>query len=210
MSALSSRTLNGQERDRLARTRLLGVASIVGPLLLFGSSVAFVSGGGMNQDELGGALLVYAMTALILVIGGLARAIQETSPRTSVALLVLGVIGCAGGIGFGIDSIHAALPGGAGLEDANSSAGAIALFLPGMLFPFSFAWLGVALARADVRPRSTGPLLVVAAVLFPIANVPDIEILAVIADAMFVVALAPLGLLLLRGQHEGSPSPGTS
>jgi hypothetical protein len=182
----------------LAQMRLFAGAMILGPLLLLGSSVAFAAGGGLNEDELGGALLVYAFVALTVVAFGIARAVERALPRASAALLAFAVLGCGAGVGFGIDSIHAGLPGGTGLEDADSAAGALALFVPGAIFPLSFAALGVALWRARVSPRASGPLLVAASLLFPIANIPDSEAIAVTANALFVVALWPLGISWLR------------
>jgi hypothetical protein len=182
----------------LAQMRLFAGAMLLGPLLLLGSSVAFAAGGGLNEDELGGALLVYAFVAMTVVAIGIARAVERALPRASAALLAFAVLGCGGGIGFGIDSIHAALPGGTGLEDADSAAATLALFVPGAIFPLSFAALGVALWRARVSPRASGPLLVAASLLFPVANIPDSEAIAVTANALFVVALWPLGITWLR------------
>lgn len=182
----------------LAQMRLFAGAMILGPLLLLGSSVAFAAGGGLNEDELGGALLVYAFVALTVVAIGIARAVERALPRASAALLAFAVLGCGAGVGFGIDSIHAGLPGGTGLEDADSAAATLALFVPGAIFPLSFAALGVALWRARVSPRPSGPLLVAASLLFPIANIPDSEAIAVTANALFVVALWPLGITWLR------------
>jgi hypothetical protein len=182
----------------LAQMRLFAAAMILGPVLLLGSSVAFAAGGGLNEDELGGALLVYAFVALTVVAIGIARAVEPALPRASAALLAFAVLGCGAGVGFGVDSIHAGLPGGTGLEDADSAAGTLALMVPGAIFPLSFAALGLALWRARVSPRASGPLLVTASLLFPIANVPDSEAIAVAANALFVVALWPLGMTWLR------------
>jgi hypothetical protein len=182
----------------LAQMRLFAGAMIVGPVLLLASSVAFAAGGGLNEDELGGALLVYAFVALTVVAIGIARAVEPALPRASAALLAFAVLGCGAGVGFGIDSIHAALPGGTGLEDADSAAATLALLVPGAIFPLSFAALGVALWRARVSPRASGPLLVAASLLFPIANIPDSAAIAVTANALFVVALWPLGITWLR------------
>ena len=181
-----------------AHRRLFAGAMILGPVLLLGSSVAYVAGGGLSNDELGGALQVYAFVALTVVAIGIARAVERALPRASAALLAFGVLGCGAGVGFGIDSIHAGLPGGTGLEDADSAAATLALFLPGAIFPLSFAALGVALWRARVAPTASGPVLVAASLLFPIANIPDSEALAVTANALFVVALWPLGITWLR------------
>jgi hypothetical protein len=204
-----------------AHRRLFAAAMILGPVLLLASSVAFAAGDGLNKDELGGALLVYAFVALTLVTIGIARAVEPALPRASAALLAFAVLGCGAGVGFGIESIHAALPGGTSLEDADSAAGTLALFLPGAIFPLSFAALGVALWRARVSPRASGPLLVAAGLLFPVANIPDSEAIAITANALFVVALWPLGITWLRqpsiiigreariesGSNEGSARP---
>jgi hypothetical protein len=187
-----------KERARLPHPRLFAGATILGPALLLGSSIAFAAGGGLNQDELGGALLVYAFIAMTVVAIAIARAVEPALPRASAALLAFAVLGCAGGVGFGVDSIHAALPGGSSLEDADSVAATLALFVPGAIFPLSFAALGVALWRARVSPTPSGPLLVAASLLFPVANVPDSEAIAVAANALFVVALWPVGITWLR------------
>ena len=187
-----------EERVGLAHVRLFAGAMILGPVLLLGSSVAFAAGGGPNKDELGGALLVYAFVAMTVVAIAITRAVEREMPRASAALLAFAVLGCGAGVGFGIDSIHAALPGGTGLEDADSAAATLALLVPGAIFPLSFAALGVALWRAGVSPRPSGPLLVAASVLFPVGNISDSEAIAVTANALFVVALWPLGITWLR------------
>jgi hypothetical protein len=182
----------------LAQLRLFAGATLLAPALLFGSAIAFAAGGGVNKDELGGALLVYAFVAMTVVAIGIARAVEPALPRASAALLAFAVLGCGGGVGFGIDSIHAALPGGTGLEDADSAAGGLALLVPGAIFPLSFAALGVALWRAGVAPKASGPLLVAAGLMFPVANVPENDALPVVANALFAVALWPLGITWLR------------
>jgi len=186
-----------ERQARHAQAKLFAGAATLGPVLLLASSIAFAAGGGLNKDELGGALLVLAFAALTIVAIGVVRALEPALPRASAALLAFAVLGCAGGVGFGIDSIHAGLPGGSTLEDADSAA-TLALFVPGAIFPLSFAALGVALWRARATPAASGPLLVAAGLLFPIANVPDSEAIAVTANALFVAALWPLAITWLR------------
>ena len=187
-----------KEAVGLAHMRLFAGAMILGPVLLLGSAVAYAAGGGLNADELGGALQVYAFVALAVVAIGIARAVEQALPRASAALLAFAVLGCGAGLGFGVDSIHAGLPGGTGLEEAESTAGTLALFVPGAIFPLSFAALGIALWRARVTPKASGPLLVAAGLLFPIGNIPDSAAIAGTANALFVVALWPLGITWLR------------
>ena len=87
-------------------TRIAGVALIAGPLLLLASTIAYVTqGDGMNDGELGGAIQVWAMIGLALGGIGLARSLEPHAPRAAAVITVLVVIGAAGGVGYGIDSI---------------------------------------------------------------------------------------------------------
>jgi hypothetical protein len=49
-----------------------------------------------------------------------------------------------------------------------------------------------------VSPTPSGPVLVAASLLFPVANIPDSDALAIAANALFMVALWPLGITWLR------------
>jgi hypothetical protein len=69
-----------EQQVGLAHGRLFAGATILGPALLLGSSVAFAAGGGLNKDELGGALLVYAFVAMTVVAIGIARAVERAYP----------------------------------------------------------------------------------------------------------------------------------
>lgn len=198
----------GTPGSQSTRWRLFGAAMVAGPALLVASFVAFVtSDGGLNADELGGVLLVYAFVGLLVAAVGIVRCLEGSFPRAAALVLALAAVGCAGGVGFGIDSIHAGVPGGVGLEDTDSAAGSLALFVPGVVFPVSFVALGVALWKARIRPVGSGPMLAVAAVLFPLGNIGDIEAIAVVSAVMFAVALVPLGSAWLR---RGEPASGAT
>lgn len=185
--------------------RLFGGAMIVAPLLLIASTVAYTISGGFNGNEIGGMVQIYAFTAWFLVVIGLERILQAPYPRAAVALTVLGALGVAGGIAYGVDSMHVAEFGMSAEEIG--WAGPLALNLPGILFPIAHIGFGIALLRANVQPRWSGALLVVAAVLFPASRIPSVEALAVVADGLFIVALAPLGWKIVQGRVSVSSSP---
>jgi hypothetical protein len=63
-------------------SKLFAGAMIVGPVLLLGSAVAFAAGGGLNEDELGGALLVYAFALFVVALWPLGITWLR-QPRTS-------------------------------------------------------------------------------------------------------------------------------
>jgi hypothetical protein len=177
--------------------RLLGAALIGAPTLLFASTLASAVGGGLNADHTGGALQVYAFAAWSLVVVGLTRIIEGPLPRAAAALLAIGALGVAGGVANGLDSIQFAETGVTS-EDAGA-AGVFALNITGALFPLAMLGLGVALVRARVEPRWSGFALAAAAILFPVSRISSNELLALAADAVFLVALAPLGWAILQG-----------
>ena len=175
------------------------------PIVLLASTVAYTVGDGLNGDHAGGTIQVYAMALWFLVVIGLTRILEAPSPRTATVLMLVGALGVAGGVAYGLDSIHVAETG-ATAEDAGT-AGVLALQIPGALFPLANLGLGIALVRANVEPRWSGFVLALAAILFPASRIPSIEALAIVADALFVVALAPLGWALLQGRD---PMPSTA
>jgi hypothetical protein len=177
-------------------TRLLQPAMVVAPLLLLASSIAYAVGGGSGEDQTGGAIQVYAATAFVFVVIGLARATEGAFPRAATALTLVGVLGAVGGATFGITSIANALSGSR-LQDVESAQIYVGLLLPGVIFPVALIGFGVALFRAGIGPRASGPLLVLGAILFPLARINAIELLAVAGDLVLVAALVPLGLATL-------------
>lgn len=185
------------------RARLLGAAAIAAPVLLLASTLAYIAGGdGMNDGEAGGAIQVWAMIAYAVVVVGLARLLATESPGLADVLLVAGLAGTAGGVGYGIDSIQAALVSGESLQEMESAAASLALQVPGILFPLGLAALGFALLRADLVNRFTGAGLVVGALLFPASRIPDVEALAVVADVVLLAALVPFGWSLVRAAGD--------
>jgi hypothetical protein len=196
----------------LAYPRLTGAATVAAPVLLLGSTISYVSAGkGMNDGEAGGTIQVWAMIAFALVTVSLARLLERAAPRAAATLSVVGLIGAAGGVGYGIDSIQAAIFDTGSIQETDSAVAPLALQLPGVLFPLSLIGLGVMLARTGTVAPWSGWTLAAGALLFPLSRIPDVEALAVAADALLVIALVPLGLQMIRGAVSGQlPSDGRS
>jgi hypothetical protein len=199
------------------QTQVLGGALIAAPLLLLASTAAFAveAGDRINRGTVGGAILVYAMAAFALAVLALTQRFAHIYPRAAVGLLVTGVAGCAAGAGFGVDSIHAALPGGGPLEDIGDTAGLLAIFPPGAVFPFTVIAIGIALLRAEPALRRQAIALMLAGIVFPVSRVLDVLPLAILADFGFVAAMVPLGLSALRARPSmrhtaGVNAPGTA
>ena len=182
---------------------IAGTAAIVGPLLLLGSTIAYVlAGDGMNEGELGGAIQVWAFAAIAIGGIGLARSLEPHAPRTAALASVLVVIGAAGGVAYGIDSIQVAVFGSESIQETDSAAAPFALQIPGVLFPLGMVVLGVTLARTAATNRALGVLLAIGAVLFPVSRIPDVPALAILSDALLLVGLGGLGLALLARRQD--------
>jgi hypothetical protein len=199
------------------QTQVLGGALIAAPLLLLASTAAFAveAGAAINRGTVGGAILVYAMAAFALAMVALTQRFAHIYPRAAVGLLVTGVAGCAAGAGFGVDSVHGALPGGGPLEDIGGTAGLLAVFPPGAMFPPTVIAIGAVLLRAEPALRRQAIALMLAAIVFTVSRVLDVLPLAVLADLVFVAAMVPLGLSALRSRPSmthtaGVNTPGTA
>jgi hypothetical protein len=187
-------------------TNVTGGALIVAPLLLLTSTVLYSTGGaGMNRSDIAGAVQVWALIAFAVGLLGLVRSLEAVAPRGATLLALLVLVGCAGGVGFGIDSMHAALPGGSNLLEADSSTFApLGLALPGALFPVGIAATGIALWRAGLISGLEALPVVAGAVLFPASRFPSIEVLAIAADLVLVVGFVALGAAHLTRPAVGA------
>jgi hypothetical protein len=185
-------------------TKVTGSALVVAPVLLLTSTVLYSTvGAGMNNSDIAGAVQVWAMVAFAIGLLGLVRHLEPSAPRAATLLAMLVLVGCAGGVGFGIDSMHAALPGGSNLLEAESSVFApLGLAIPGALFPVSIAATGIALWRAGLISGLTTLPVVVGAVLFPASRFPSIEALAIAADLVLIVGFVALRAAYLTGPER--------
>ena len=171
------------------------------PVLLLLSTIAYLANGeGMNNGEAGGAIQVWGFAAYGVAIVGLCRLFEAERPGASVAWMVVGLLGVAGGVGYGIDSIQAALVSGESMQEMESAAASLSLQAPGLLFFIALIAIGVLLLRTATVPRWSALAVIVGAVLFPASRMPDIEALAVASDVVLVLALVPIGFQLLRGE----------
>jgi hypothetical protein len=186
------------------QTRLYGAAAIAAPVLLLASTAAYAAGGGLGEDQLGGTIQVYAMAAFGLALFGLSRLVEPAMPRGAAVLAVLAALGAAGGVGYGIDSLHGGVHAGAALDE--TALGPLALQLPGLLFPVSLIVAGVALARSGAAPLWTGIVLALGGVLFPASRIPSVETLALVSDLLILVALVPVGWRILGGASAPLPA----
>ena len=177
-------------------TRLIGATFIAAPLVLLASSVAFAAGSEPARGVLqfyAAALFMFVLVTLAQTVAAVPRAPPWRSPCSAV-------VGMTAGAGFAVDNIHGALLDDAYLVDDGGTAGILVAQLPGLMGPIAWVGFGVALLQAGVQPRWSGWALIAGGLLFPVSRIGEIAPLAIADDLIFLCALAPLGLAVMRGR----------
>ncbi len=169
---------------------LTGAALVLAPLLLLGSS--------LTDDGTAGLLQVVAMALFIAVVVALVARIAEAAPRTAAVLLLIGCLGCTGGIGYGFNVI--AISHGYDLDLETGAA--VILKITGLCFPLTFIGLGLALLKTRRAPVAAAATVAVGALLFPVSRIGDIGPLMVVVDLLF---LAGLSATALAGRNTREP-----
>ena len=111
---------------------------IVGPVLLLVDTL-------QRDDSLTGLFQIYAMMGMFLALIGVTQLSEARAPRLAAVTTVIGSVGIAGGVAFGLSGLYV----GAGAEDLNEGSGVAAslgLHLPGPILPLAVILHGCAAA----------------------------------------------------------------
>jgi hypothetical protein len=111
------------------------------------------------------------------------------------------VLGCAGVVGYGFNTVEVGL-GGVDLIDATGVA--VVLKPLGLCWPAALLLVGSGLARAGRAVLPYGAAVVVGALLFPVSRIANIGWLAVVVD---IVLLAALVAVPLAVRERGALAP---
>lgn len=183
--------------------RFYGVAVIVAPLLLLGSTVAFLTAGeGINQGVLGNTMGVWVAFTFAIAIVGILRVVEPRAPRAAPILTAIALAGFCGGVAINIDYLFIELGGpafNAAINEAvDAQPVAILALLPwGWFGPLSFILVGIFLWRTRTTAWWNGALLIAGGVLFVAGRPATIDALALAADAVLILALVPVGLAMI-------------
>lgn len=164
--------------------RLLNASLLVAPVTYLAADTMFAARGW--EDATAGVLQVLASIAygfvFLCVAGWLAPA-----ARLRAAIVVVGLIGMAGAVAYGFDTIHMSL-GDTQLVD---QPGAANLIKPlGLFFPLALALVGAALVRLGARWQ--GWLVLVAALVWPVGHIGNIAPVCVGVNVFLVLGLGTL------------------
>ena len=169
---------------RTPTERLLTGSLLVAPLIYLATDAMYAARGW--DDATAGVLHVLGAIAygfLILRVAGWLR----PDERLTAALVLTGLIGLAGNVAYGFETIHLSL-GDVQLVD---QPGAANLIKPlGLFFPLSLALVALALARLGHRWQAG--LVLVATLAWPIAHIGNVAAVAVPVNIALVVAFGSL------------------
>jgi hypothetical protein len=205
--------------DQLQQTAL-GLAFILGPILMLAAAVTFVLGIKVTPDGLGsvteGVFGVYGVILFIPIYLELARRLGQTSPVFGICCAITGLLGGAGGIlAMGDRVLNRGVLVAAGV-DATLYATIVETMIPevlavgliALLFPLTSILLGIGLLRAKTLAGWAAIALVLAGILFAGAQVTEtpfgLTVLYPGACILWLAALAPLGLRYLLRNDEPS------
>lgn len=177
--------------------RLLDGSLAVAPLLYLAADTTYAVRGW--SDATAGVLHVLGAIAYGFVVLAVASWLPRGS-RLAAAIVLTGLIGAAGNVAYGFDTIHLSL-GDTALVD---QPGAANLIKPlGLFFPLSLALVAWALARLGHRWQAG--VVLVASLAWPVAHIGNVAALAVLVNVALVVALASL-VWDRSGQRSGQRS----
>jgi hypothetical protein len=164
--------------------RLLTASLVVAPLLFLAADSTYAARGW--DDDAAGVLHVLAATAYGFVI---LRVAGWTSKESwlRAAIVLTGIIGLAGDVAYGFDTIHMSL-GDTKLVDQPGAANLIKPW--GLFFPLSLALVAWALVRLGNRWQ--GVLVLAASVAWPVAHIGNIAVLAVLVNVALVLGLGSM------------------
>jgi hypothetical protein len=171
---------------------LLNASLILAPTLMLTSSIVYVVTDELGHGVPGGIVQNLAMICFMLVVIRLTTLVSDSSPKVAAALLLVGIVGVAGGIGYGVNAYAVEVTG----VDMNDTAGAAATALQtaGILFPLMFIGFGATLLLTKTVPAPIALALVVGGVLFPLGRIPGIDALALASDVTLLVALTAVAV----------------
>jgi hypothetical protein len=166
--------------------RLLTGSLLAAPLMYLAADLLYALRGW--DDPAAGVLHVLGATGYVLV---LFSATGWARGTFAAALLVVGVLGAAGNIGYGFNTLHVAL-GDTDLNDASGAANLIKVL--GLCFPLSLLLIAVALRRERIGASWAAAAVGVAAIGWPVAHIANVGWLAVLVNVLLVAAFAPLAV----------------
>jgi hypothetical protein len=164
--------------------RVLTAALLFAPLIYLAADSTYAATSWDNPTA--GVLHVIGATAYGLVVLRVAAWLPRESWLT-LLVTVTGIIGLAGNVAYGFDTIHMSL-GDVALVHQSGAANLIKPY--GLFFPLSLALMAWGIGRLGHQGQAA--LIVVAAMAWPVAHIANIAWLAVMVNVALVVGFGSL------------------
>lgn len=159
---------------------LLTASLVVAPLVYLVADTVYAVNGW--DDPVAGVLHVLGAIAYGLVVLRVAAWLEGGSALTA-GLLLTAIAGSVGNAAYGFEAIHSSL-GDTALVDRS---GAAAIIKPmGLMFPCSLALVAIGLRQLGHRLPAV--LVLISAIVWPVAHIGNIGSLAVAANVLLAVA----------------------
>jgi hypothetical protein len=186
---------HGTVQGRRTPTDLLLTGSLAVAPLVYLLADSLYAARGWDDADAGGVHVLGALAYGFVLL----RFAAWSRGRLAAAMLFTAVLGTAGNVAYGFNTIHVSL-GGVDLVDV-SGPGAIIKPL-GLFFPLALLLGAVVLRTLGHRLSST--VVALAALAWPIAHIGNIAWLAVAVNVLLVVGLVPLARTGGRSGTAGS------
>lgn len=197
--------------------KALGLALILGPVLITMAAITFVMGINITPDGVGsvteGIIGYYGTILFILIYLELARLLGQKAPYFGIFCGLTGLLGAACGVmAFG-DRIQRGRLVAAGIDDtlyqtiqSTETSALLAIGLICLLFPLTSILLGSGFLRTKTMPSWTAIALILAGVCFAGAQMTEtafgLNVLYPLSGVLWLAALAPIGLRYLMGSVD--------
>ena len=169
------RSLPGSPVDRVLTACLL-----VAPVIYLIADILYAARGW--DDPTAAVFHILGAVGYCLV---LLRLVTWSDGVPAAVLLIVGVLGAAGNVAYGFNTIHVSL----GDTDLVDAAGAAVLIKPlGLFFPLTLLLAAAALRR--LQPVWIVAALAVAGIAWPVAHIANLGWLAVLVNAVLVAIFA--------------------
>jgi hypothetical protein len=166
--------------------RALTASLVAAPLVYLAADSLYAARGW--EDPTAGVLHVLGAIAYGFVVLAVASWLPRDS-RLTAALLVTGLIGMAGNVAYGFETIHMSL-GDVALVDRHGAANLIKPL--GLFFPLSFLIAAAGLHRLGHRWQAA--TVSVAILAWPVAHIGNVAEIAVPVNVALVLAFGSLAL----------------
>jgi len=185
--------------------RLIGAATIIGPLLMLGSTVAWLA----EAEETRAVLIMWAMIGFGLTLVGFSGRLRAATPGGAAVVLGLGMVGTCAGAAYAAEAAIVEHFGIERLNEQTTMSATLVLQLPGLTFPLSIIAAAVLSWRHGLLRPGHAAALAAGAAAFPASRVPEVAEIALLGDALLCAALIPIGIAILSSAGDRVLGDGT-